>query len=123
MLKPAAFAAATLAIVAATWLQTAQADSIHATPGMVLAEYTRDAGTGASPERGQALLERLESGATRLELETDGPVDHAKMEQWFAARCQARLNRACSALEKADVASWLIKEQAMAAPAASAPAR
>ncbi|QTD46404.1 DUF1924 domain-containing protein [Ottowia testudinis] len=89
----------------------AQAESVHAAPGQVLAEYTRDAGAGANPARGSQLLARLEAGATSLELQLDAPIDHDKLERWFSSRCQATLQRSCSALEKADVAAWLIKEQ------------
>ncbi|MBK6869486.1 MAG: DUF1924 domain-containing protein [Burkholderiales bacterium] len=92
-------------------ISNGQAESVHATPGQVLAEYTRDAGAGADPARGSQLLARLEAGATPLELQLDAPIDHDKLERWFRNRCQAALTRACSALEKADVAAWLIKEQ------------
>mgnify|MGYP001164686681 FL=1 len=115
-----AIAAACIALAGAT-LPTAQADSIHATPGAVLAEYTRDAGAGADPTRGRELLGRLEAGATPLELETDGPVDHVKLDKWFATRCQATLGRACQAREKADVAAWLVKEQFIGAARQQAP--
>lgn len=124
MLRKTVVIATALAALAAAVLPLAHADSIHATPGAVLAEYTRQAGAGADPDRGRALLARLEAGATPLELQTDGPVDHVKLEQWFAARCQATLGRVCRAREKADVAAWLIKEQLInAAREPAVPAR
>ncbi len=115
-----AIAAAGIALAGAT-LPIAQADSIHATPGAVLAEYTRHAGAGADPTRGRELLGRLEAGASPLELDTDGPVDHVKLDKWFAARCQATLGRECQAREKADVAAWLVKEQFIDAARQQAP--
>lgn len=103
-----------ITLAASAWAASvapAYAASVHATPGQVLAEYTREAGAGADAIRGQALLARLESGATPMELQLDTPVDHDKLEAWFASRCRATLQRLCSPLEKADVAAALLKEQ------------
>lgn len=95
----------------AAWAVSTHAASVHATPGQVLAEYTRQAGAGGDPARGQALLSRLEAGATPLELQLDAPIDHDRLEAWFLRRCRATLQRPCSSLEKADMAAALLREQ------------
>ena len=122
---------AVLAGLAATATPPAQA----ATPAEILAAYTAKAGGTPSAERGKELFSRsfrgglftscaechgdpLKNGKDQTAEKTIRPLapaawpqrftDAAKVEHQFKLNCKDVTGRECTALEKADVMSWLI---------------
>jgi hypothetical protein len=107
-----------------------------ATPAELLAAYVRQAGADASPERGQAIFTRKSKGtlfescadchttkptgkgkdqATDKAIAPMAPAanpqrfnDAGRVENFFRLNCKDVIGRECTALEKADVMSWLI---------------
>ena len=107
----------------------------HATtPAELLAGYGSQAGTAASPQRGEQFFNATHGKAWSCaschgtapaqggkHASTGKPIaalapsantqrfsDPAKVEKWFRRNCNDVLGRECSAAEKADVMSWLI---------------
>ena len=104
-----------------------------AAPSELQAAYTAQAGSPASPDRGQALFTThhgrewscsschgtlpIRSGShagTGKPIAALAPAfnaerfaDAAKTEKWFRRNCNDVLGRECTAAEKADVLSWL----------------
>jgi cytochrome c553 len=104
------------------------------TPAALLADYTAKAGTAASTARGQQLFTQSHGkewscaschGATPNQVgkhaSTAKPIsalapafnserftDAAKTEKWFRRNCNDVIGRECTAMEKADVLSWLV---------------
>ena len=107
-----------------------------ATPAELLAGYVAQAGSPASPERGEKLFNTnfgkelgLSCGSchgavptktsrhaiSEKRLEPLAPAfndkrftDRPKVEGWFRTNCKDVMARECTAQEKADVLSWLI---------------
>ena len=105
-----------------------------ATPAELLAGYSAQAGTAASPGRGQQLFTTRQGREwscaschaavptqTGKHASTSKPIgalapafnperftDAAKTEKWFRRNCNDVLGRECSAGEKADVLAWLM---------------
>jgi hypothetical protein len=107
-----------------------------ATPAELLAGYVAQAGSPASPGRGEALFNtnfgkdlELSCGSchgavptkasrhaiSEKRLEPLAPAfndkrftDRSKVEGWFRINCKDVMARECTAQEKADVLSWLI---------------
>jgi hypothetical protein len=105
-----------------------------ATPAELLTGYSAQAGTTASPQRGEQFFNTIHGkewscaschGAAPMQAgkhaSTGKPIgalapsanaqrfgDAAKVEKWFRRNCNDVLGRECSAAEKADVISWLI---------------
>jgi mono/diheme cytochrome c family protein len=120
----------TLAVLAgAAW-----APAHAATPAELLSGYTAQAGAPAVPARGQQFFtarhgKEWSCSSCHGALPTQGgkhaatgkPItalapafsaerfaDSAKTEKWFRRNCNDVVGRECSAVEKADVLSWLI---------------
>jgi mono/diheme cytochrome c family protein len=100
----------------------------------LLAGYTRQAGAGAAPQRGQQMFttrhgkewscaschgaapvqagKHAGTGKTIAALapafNAERFTDSAKVEKWFRRNCNDVLGRECSAAEKADLLSWLL---------------
>lgn len=105
-----------------------------ATPAEVLATYTTQAGAPAQPSRGQQLFttkhgkewscSTCHSAAPTVDGKhasagkVIGPLapafnaerftDIAKSDKWFRRNCNDVMGRECTAVEKADVLSWLM---------------
>lgn len=107
-----------------------------ATPAELLAGYVAQAGSPASPERGEKLFNtnfgkdlELSCGSchgavptktsrhaiSEKRLEPLAPAfndkrftDRAKVEGWFRINCKDVMARECTAQEKADVLGWLV---------------
>jgi len=105
-----------------------------ATPAELLAGYGTQAGTAASPQRGEQFFNATHGkewsctschgtaptqagkhastgkaiGALAPSVNAQRFSDAAKVEKWFRRNCNDVLGRECSAAEKADVMSWLI---------------
>jgi mono/diheme cytochrome c family protein len=105
-----------------------------ATPQQLLANYAAQAGTPASPARGQALFTQRHGqewscstchgsvptqtgtrastgkpiGALAPAFNAERFTDGAKVEKWFGRNCNDVVGRECSAGEKADVIAWLL---------------
>ena len=105
-----------------------------AAPTELLAGYSAQAGSAASPQRGQQFFNAAHGkewscaschgavpvqdgkhAATGKSIGALAPganaqrfSDSAKVEKWFRRNCNDVLGRECSAGEKADVTSWLI---------------
>ena len=121
--------------IAALVTGTALLASAHAaTPAELLAGYTALAGSPAVATRGQEFFTKTHGrewscaschGAvptqTGKHASTGKPInpmapgfhaarftDPAKTEKWFRRNCNDVVGRECTALEKADVLSWLI---------------
>jgi mono/diheme cytochrome c family protein len=114
-------------------LASAAAPARAATPAELLAGYTAQAGSPASPARGQAFFTTTHGrewscaschGAKPVQpgkhASTGKPIaplapafnperfsDPAKAEKWFRRNCNDVAGRECSAAEKADVLAWL----------------
>jgi mono/diheme cytochrome c family protein len=121
---------ATLLTMAAMLWSQAQA----ATSAELLAGYSAQAGTAASPQRGEQFFNATHGkdwscaschgtlptqagkhastgkpiGALAPSVNGQRFSDAAKVEKWFRRNCNDVLGRECSAAEKADVMSWLI---------------
>jgi mono/diheme cytochrome c family protein len=122
-------------LATALLIGAALAPAAHAaTPAHLLTGYSAQAGTTASPERGQQLFTTRQGrdwscsschGAVPVQAgkhaSTGKPIaalapavtperftDPAKVEKWFRRNCNDVLGRECSAGEKADVLSWLM---------------
>jgi mono/diheme cytochrome c family protein len=106
------------------------------TPAQLLAAYTAQAGTAASPERGQKLFNTnfgrelglscaschgkapQKSGSHALTEKTIAPLapaanparftDRTAVELNFRINCKDVVGRECTAAEKADVLAWLL---------------
>lgn len=122
------FAATALCLAALT--TAAQA----ASPDQLLAEYSAQAGTAASPARGQAFFTTRHGhewscsschgttptqggkhaatgkpiGALAPAFNAERFTSSAKAEKWFRRNCKDVVGRECSSAEKADVLSWLL---------------
>ena len=110
---------------------------VHAeTPAELLAEYTKQAGVAASPERGQRLFTTnfgrdfgwscsschgavpTGEGKDKVTEKRIAPfapafnpkrfTDRARVEHQFRLNCKDVVGRECTAAEKADVLSWLL---------------
>lgn len=105
-----------------------------ATPAELQAGYTAQAGTPASPARGQQFFttrhgsdwscsschgavptqagRHASTGKTIAALAPAATpqrfTDPAKVEKWFRRNCNDVVGRECTAAEKADVLSWLV---------------
>ena len=105
-----------------------------ATPAELLAGYSTQAGTAASPPRGEQFFNATHGkewscaschgtaptqvgkhastgksiGALAPSANAQRFSDATKVEKWFRRNCNDVLGRECSAAEKADVMSWLI---------------
>jgi hypothetical protein len=121
--------AAVLIAVPALWSPTQAA-----TPAELMAGYTAQAGTAASPQRGEQFFNATHGkewscaschgtmptqagkhastgksiGALAPSVNAQRFSDTAKVEKWFRRNCNDVLGRECSAAEKADVMSWLV---------------
>jgi hypothetical protein len=108
--------------------------ALAATPAQLLAQYSAQAGSAPSPDRGKLLFTTKQTGAwacatchgalpvqmgqhasTGRAIQPLAPVfnpdrftDSAKVEKWFRRTCNDVLGRECQAAEKADVISWLL---------------
>ena len=106
-----------------------------ATPAELLAGYVGEAGAAANPERGQLLFNSRHGrdwscaschgavptvpgrhAATGKPIAALAPdfnperfTDGAKADKWFRRNCNDVVSRECTAAEKADILSWLIK--------------
>jgi hypothetical protein len=124
--------AAALACAALSWLPVAQA----ATPAELLAAYAAQAGAAPSAERGQKLFTtdfgvvmRLRCASCHGAVPTGNGKDEVseksikplapaanpnrftdkwKVETAFRMNCKDVVGRECTALEKADVMTWLL---------------
>ena len=105
-----------------------------ATPAELLTGYSAQAGTAASPQRGEQFFNAPHGkewscaschsaaptqagkhastgkpiGALAPSANAQRFSDAAKVEKWFRRNCNDVLGRECSPTEKADVMSWLI---------------
>ena len=105
-----------------------------AAPAELLAVYSSQAGTAASPQRGEQFFNATHGkewscaschgtaptqagkhastgksiGALAPSANAQRFSDATKVEKWFRRNCNDVLGRECSATEKADVMSWLI---------------
>jgi cytochrome c peroxidase len=105
-----------------------------ATPAELLATYTAQAGAPAQPTRGKLLFTEKHSkdwscstchsaaptidgkhattgkviGPLAPAFNTERFTDIAKSDKWFRRNCNDVMGRECTAVEKADVLSWLI---------------
>jgi len=105
-----------------------------ATPAELLAGYSAQAGSAATPGRGQQFFTTRHGqdwscsschgsvptqpgkhastgkaiGALAPTFNAERFTDAAKTEKWFRRNCNDVMGRECSAAEKADVLSWLI---------------
>ena len=105
-----------------------------ATPTELLAVYSAQAGSAASPQRGQQFFNTVQGkdwrcaschgavptqagrhattgkpiGALAPAFNAERFTDPAKVEKWFRRNCNDVLGRECSATEKADVLRWLM---------------
>lgn len=121
---------AAVVLAAAGWSEPA----IAVTPAQLLAQYSAQAATPSSTQRGRVLFTSRHVGnwscaschgvqptglgqhaATERPIQPLAPAfnperftDAAKVEKWFRRNCKDVLGRECSASEKADVLSWLI---------------
>jgi mono/diheme cytochrome c family protein len=110
--------------------------ALAATPAQLLAAYSAQAGTTASPERGQRFFTTVQPGEFGWSCATchgatptgkgknalsDKPIaplapafnparftDKSKTDGWFRNNCKDVVGRDCSASERADVLSWLL---------------
>jgi hypothetical protein len=122
------------AILFAAVFYVCSANVIAATPAELLATYTAQAGAPAQPARGQQLFttkhgkewscSTCHSAAPTVDGKhaTTGKVigplapafnaerftDIAKSDKWFRRNCNDVMGRECTAVEKADVLSWLM---------------
>ncbi|MBR8235969.1 DUF1924 domain-containing protein [Burkholderia sp. AU42008] len=120
--------------LAAAICAAAIADASAETPAQLLAGYTVQSGVGAVPSRGQQFFTSRHgrdwscatchgstpTGAGRhvvtgKAIEPLAPAfnparfsDGARTEKWFRRNCKDVVGRECSAIEKADVLSWLM---------------
>jgi hypothetical protein len=110
------------------------ADVFAATPAELLATYTAQSGASAQPSRGQLLFTVKHGkewscstchsapptvdGKHATTGKVIGPLapafnaerftDIAKSDKWFRRNCNDVMGRECTAVEKADVLSWLM---------------
>ena len=125
-------AARRLLIIAAAAVATTAAHA--ASPGELLATYSAQADTPASPARGRQFFTTRHGhewscaschgatptgpgrhAATGKAIDPLAPsanperfTDAAKTDKWFRRNCNDVVGRPCSAAEKADVLSWLV---------------
>lgn len=122
------------AIIILSAFTISSASLFAATPAELLATYTAQAGAPAQPARGQQLFtakhgkewscSTCHSAAPTVDGKhaTTGKVigplapafsaerftDIAKSDKWFRRNCNDVMGRECTAVEKADVLSWLM---------------
>ncbi len=108
--------------------------ALAATPAELLAGYAAQAGSAASPQRGEAFFQTLHGkewncaschgttpvqpgkhaatgktiGALAPSANAQRFTDSVKVEKWFRRNCNDVLGRECTAGEKADVLGWLM---------------
>ena len=121
-----------LSILAA--LLIAASGALAETPRDFLTRFEKEAGAGASIERGARFFTAKQGGEWSCaschtekptqagrHAKTDKPItalapaanaerftDAAKVDKWFRRNCNDTLNRVCTAQEKADVMAWLL---------------
>ncbi len=121
-----------LSILAA--LLIAASGALAETPRDFLTRFEKEAGAGASIERGARFFAAKQGGEWSCaschtekptqagrHAKTDKPItalapaanaerftDAAKVDKWFRRNCNDTLNRVCTAQEKADVMAWLL---------------
>jgi hypothetical protein len=121
-------------LCSATFLIATLSPALAASPRQLLADYAAQAGTPASPARGQALFTQRHGqewscstchgsvptqtgthastgkpiGALAPAFNAERFTDSAKVEKWFRRNCNDVIGRECSAGEKADVIAWLL---------------